>query len=267
MIKDVLPRYGACAPQSITRADVLEILRAIEARDSLVMVRRVKLWLKHMFEFAIDDETRPEVGASPVPAGHLRSFLAPEQGHFPAITDLPEIPGLMKALRGYGPVIVRTELIFSAYVFQRPTEVRKAKWEEFDLDAGRWVIPAERMKRDREHWVPLAKQVVEMLRAHAGVVGSKGWLFPGRRYLQPLSEGSLEAAVHSIGYKGRHTPHGFRAMAHTTLAEHLKIDERFIEKQLSHEEENKVKRAYNRAEYWEERVTMMQRWADFLDEQ
>lgn len=266
MEKDVLPHIGAKPVEQVTRADIVAILRRLEERGALVMLRRVRMYLHQMFEFALDEEP-PRIQAMPVPTGHLKSFMAPEPGHYPALTDVDEVPGLMRAIRAYERTIVRACLLMAAHTFQRPTEVRSATWDQFDLDAARWVIPEGRMKKRREHWVPLSPQVVAMLRAHQGVVGTVGWLFPGIRRDQPISEGTMNGALEKMGYKGRHSPHGFRAMAHTILAEHLRVDERFIEKQLSHEEKNKVKRAYNRAEFWDQRVEMMAAWSTWLDSQ
>jgi len=239
----------------------------VEGRGALEMVRRLRMWLRELFEFGIDDEKRPALLASPVPMGTLRSFKPHKARSFPAVTNAPAVPKLMVALRSTGNWTVRAALLFSAYVFQRPTEIRAARWEEFDLDAARWVIPAERMKLRLEHWVPLATQVVQLLRQHQGVVGDEGWLFPGRRYDMPLSEGTLSGRLNACGYDGKHSPHGFRAMARTVLDEKLKVDTRFIEKQLSHEVDTRLKGAYNRAEYWDDRVLMMQTWADWLDAQ
>ena len=262
--KDVLPEIGAMHPGAVERKHIVAILRKMERRNALVLLRRLRMWLKQMYEFALDAELAT---SSPVPTGHMKSFMAPEEGHFAAITDPAEVPGLMRAINGYEHPVVRVALLMAAHTFQRPTEVREAKWEEFDLDAAKWVIPESRMKKRREHWVPLSPSVVAMLRKHQGVVGEDGWLFPGRRYDQPISEGTLKAALDAMGYNGRHTAHGFRAMANTILTERLKADERFIEKQLSHEEENKVKKAYNRAEFWDDRVKLMAVWSEWLDAQ
>jgi integrase len=262
MRKDVLPAIGAKAPGDVTRQDVLAILRALESRGALEMLRRVRMWLQQAYEFGIDAE---RVQISPVPTGHLKSFLPPDKGHFAAITGPADVPALMRAIRAYPKPVLRAALLFSAYVWQRPTEIREATWSEFDLDAARWVIPAARMKLRREHWVPLPTQAVDLLRAHAGVVGTWGWLWPGYRIGKPLSEAALGAALDSMGYKGRHTPHGFRAMARTICEEHLHLDSRAAEKHLAHEEADKVKRAYNRSEYWPERVALVQAWADWLD--
>ncbi len=265
--KDVLPAIGAREPSTVQRADIIEILRALEKREALVMLRRVRMWLKQAYEWALDSEDYPTVTANPVPTGHLRSFMAPQAGHFPALTDPGEVPALMRAIRGYSQPVVRTALLFSAYVWQRPSEIREATWSEFDLAAGMWTIPASRMKMKKEHWVPLAPQVVELLKAHQGVVGDDGWVFPGFRYGKSLSESALSAALDSMGFKGQHSPHGFRAMARTILVERLGAADAHLEKQLAHEEPNKVKRAYNRAEFLAERTAIMSLWADWLDAQ
>ena len=265
MAKDVYPRIGARHPRDVSRQDVLDVLRELEKRDALEMLRRVRMWLRQAFEAAID---AGHIDASPVPAGHLKSFMPPKKGHFPAITDPAAVPGLMRALDSWPKPVVRTGLLLSAHLWQRPSELRLARPAEFDLDGGRWIIPADRMKLGREHWVPLTPQVVKILRAHLDVVGEGSeWLFPGLRYGKPLSEATLGAALATMGYKDRHTPHGFRAMARTILEEHLGADPRFLEKQLAHEEADKVKRAYNRAEHWEGRVKMMQQWSDWLEKQ
>lgn len=263
-VKDVLPRIGALHPAQVTRQDIIAILRALEARGALEMLRRVRMWLRQLYEWALDAE---KVGASPVPTGHLKSFMAPDRGHFPALTDPADVGPLMRAIQAYPHSVVRAALLLSAHVWQRPSEVREATWGEFDLEAARWVIPAERMKLRREHWVPLSPQVLELLKAHAGVVGSDGLLFPGKRYGKPISEATMGKALDAMGYKGRHTPHGFRAMARTILEERLGVDARWAEKQLAHEETDKVKRAYNRAEYWAERVAMMAQWSAWLEGQ
>lgn len=264
--KDVLPVIGAKQVDEVTRSDIVEILRKLEDRNALVMLRRVRMYLKQMWEFALDEEP-PRATSMPVPTGHLKSFMTPEPGHFPAITERAGAKKLMRAIHGYDRTVVRTALLLAAHTFQRPTEVRSARWEEFDLDAGKWTLQAERMKKRRDHLVPLSKSVVALLKAHQGVVGTQGWLFPGMRRDQPISEGTLNAALDTLGYKGKHCAHGFRAMARTLIAEELKVEERFIEKQLAHEIDRQLRGAYNRAAYWDDRVKMMAAWSSWLDAQ
>lgn len=263
-IADVLPEIGVMRPQDVTRADILKILRTIEARGSAVMLRRVRMWLKHVFEYGVDDEERANLTVMPVPTGHMRSFIPAEPGSFPAVTDPDEAGQLMVAIGTFRPYVTRTYLTLAAHLFQRPTELRTATWDQFNLDSAVWVIPADVMKKEREHWVPLSPVVVEMLKKHKGVVGDEGHLFPGRNHNKSITLETAEKAIHSIGFKGRHCPHGFRAMARTIGEERLGIDEKFLEKQLSHEEQDKVKRAYNRAQFWKDRVALMQRWSQFL---
>jgi integrase len=261
-LKDVLPAIGAMRPDEVTRRDVLDILRKLEGRGSLEMLRRVRMWLRQLYEFGLDAE---RVQASPVPTGHLKSFMEPQRGHFPALTDPASVGPLLRAIRACNKPIVRFGLLLSAHLWQRPSEIRLAQVEEFDLDGAVWVIPAERMKLRREHWVPLSPQVVAMLRKHIGVVGPRGWLLPGQRHDKPLSDGTLGKALDGMGYAGRMTPHGFRAMARTILEERLEVDARYLEKQLAHEEADKVKRSYNRSEHWAGRVTMMAAWSAWLE--
>lgn len=265
MTKDVLPEIGAMPVDAVTRADIVRILRNLESRGALVMLRRVRSYLKQMWEFALDEEP-PRATVMPVPTGHMKSFLPAKSGHFPALTEPGEVRGLMRAIRAHPHTIVRACLLLSAHAFQRPTEVRAATWAEFDLDAALWRIPAERMKRGQEHWVPLSPAVVALLRCHQGVVGTEGWLFPGRRRDQPISEGTLAGALDALGYKGRHCPHGFRAMARTIIVEQLRIPADYVEKQLSHEtDRSRMNGAYDRTEFLEDRRVMMVRYSEWLD--
>jgi len=261
-----MPAIGTKLPHEVTRADCVGILRKVEARGATVMLRRLRMWLRQMFEFGIDDERRPLLNSLVVPTGHLTSFKRDKKGNYPAITKPTEALELMRAIRRLDKYINRAALLMSARTFQRPTEIREAKWEEFDLDAGIWRISAHRMWFKAEHWVPLSRQCVEELRTLQGVVGDTGWLFPGQKDGRPISEGTLTSQLNSMGYQGKHTPHGFRAMARTIIVERLRFNKDYAEKQLSHEtDESGNSGAYDRAEYWVDRVLMMQAWSDFLD--
>jgi integrase len=140
-----------------------------------------------------------------------------------------------------------------------------ARWNEFDLEAARWDIPAERMKMGTPHIVPLSRQAVELLRVLHLVTGHGELLFPGERNRRtPMSNNTILGALERMGYKGRMTGHGFRGVASTLLHEQgFRHDH--IEIQLAHQERNAVSAAYNHALYVKERARMMQRWADSLD--
>lgn len=264
--RNVLPEIGARRVAEITRQDIIKLLRPIESRGSLVTLRKVRMWMRQMFEFELGKE-HPAIAANPVPIGRLTAFKAAEKGHFAAITNVADVPALMQAIHNWVRPLPRMALLMSAHTFQRPSEVRESSWSEFDLDAAKWIIPAERTKMRQEHWVPLSPQMIALLRQHQGVVGDHGLLFPSRIDGKPLSEMTINKALKSMGYHGRHTTHGFRAMARTILDEHLKVDVRFIEKQLSHEIDRALGGAYNRSGYWDGRVKTMAIWSDWLDAQ
>lgn len=172
----------------------------------------------------------------------------------------------MGAIHHYkGSAVVRLALRMQALTFVRPGELRWAKWPEFDMADALWVIPAERMKMKREHWVPLSRQVLGVLEELHEITGHREYLFPSMRARKdvPISENTLNAALKSLGFDSIHVAHGFRAMASSLLNE-MGWRPDVIERQLSHVEENKVRAAYNRAEYITERRRMMQAWSDFL---
>ncbi|MDD2335335.1 MAG: site-specific integrase, partial [Geobacteraceae bacterium] len=151
-------------------------------------------------------------------------------------------------------------------VFVRTGELRKAEWVEVDLENAEWNIPAEKMKMEKAHLVPLSRQAVEILRELQPVTGSGTYLFPGRAS-KPMSENGINAALRYLGYdKETMTGHGFRAMARTILDEVLQVRIDFIEHQLAHAVKDPNGRAYNRTAHLAERRKMMQQWADYLDE-
>jgi integrase len=162
---------------------------------------------------------------------------------------------------------VRIALQLLALTFVRPGELRSAAWSEVDLDAAVWTIPPEKMKMRRPHRVPLARQAIDLLRGLHELTGHRDLLFPGAwAHEKPLSENTLNAALRRLGYaQDEMSAHGFRAAASSMLNESGKWNADAIEAQLAHVDGNLVRRAYARAEFWEERVKMMQWWADRLD--
>lgn len=198
----------------------------------------------------------------------LTEALAPVQTtHFAAVTVPDDIGLLLRdidAYVGYTSVVYCLKIL--PYVFTRPSELRLAHWSEFDLKNAIWSIPASRMKMRREHVVPLAKQVLTLLKELHVYTGNGELLFPSTRALTtPISDAAPLAALRRMGYgKDTMTLHGFRAMASTRLNE-LGFRADVIEAQLAHKEPDSVRLAYNRAEYMEERRILMQSWADYLD--
>ena len=193
--------------------------------------------------------------------------LAPAQEkHHAALTTKDGARAVMRALDAYqGSFVVCAAVRFTALTFVRQVELRFATWDEIDWEERMWLIPAERMKMRREHMVPLSRQAIAVLEEMRRVNGTQPYIFTGqggRR--RPISENTVRCALQSMGFAGEMTAHGFRSMASTLLNE-MGWRSDVIERQLAHVDKNKVRSAYNRAEYITERRQMMQAWADFLD--
>jgi integrase len=179
---------------------------------------------------------------------------------------LSEIPDFVKAidpLPSYFPNKVALRLVLLTLV--RSTEALRARWSEIDLEKAEWRIPAERMKKRRQHTVPLPKQAIELLKRLKAVTGNHEYLFPNRNDpRRPVSIGVLWKALESMGYTGKFSPHGIRATGSTVLNE-MGFRPDVIESQLAHQERSRTRASYNQAEYLQERREMMQAWADLID--
>jgi integrase len=177
-----------------------------------------------------------------------------------------ELPEFLTKLNAYdGQPLTRLALKLIVLTFVRSRELRGARWAEFDLERAEWRIPAERMKITAEHIVPLSQQAIAILDELRPLTGGYALVFPGRsNYSKPMSENTLLYAMYRMGYHSQATVHGFRATASTILNE-MGFRPDVIERQLAHAERNKVRAAYHRSEYLEERRRMMQTWADYLD--
>ena len=147
----------------------------------------------------------------------------------------------------------------------RPGELRGARWEEIDTNAATWRIPAQRMKMRTEHIVPLSRQALEVLETVKPLASKIGLVFPSPYYpTKSLSENTFNSALARMGYKGIATAHGFRALF-STVANESGWNPDAVERQLAHMERNKIRAAYHRSTYTEERRKLMQWWADYLD--
>jgi len=164
-----------------------------------------------------------------------------------------------------GTPYTRLALQMIALTFVRTSELIEARWEEFDLPAAEWRIPAARMKMRPPHIVPLSTQAVDALQCLQELRNLSSLVFPGERdHERPMSNNTILKALERMGYKGRMTGHGFRGVASTMLHEQG-FDHTLVELQLAHQEQNQVSAAYNWATYLPERRKMMQWWADHLD--
>ena len=258
----VFPWLGARPLTEIDPPEALMILKRIEATGANETAHRVKGLIGRVFRYAI-----AHGNAKRDPTADLRGALAPvvSRSHS-AITEPKAVADLLRALDGYsGQFSTRCALRLAPLVFARPGELRHMEWGELNLEAAEWRIPAAKMKMREAHIVPLSSQAVDILKELEPLTGRGRYVFPGVRTAgEPMSENTINAALRRLGFdKETMTGHGFRALASTRLNE-LEWAPDVIERQLAHTERNKVRAAYNRAQYLAERRKMMQAWADYL---
>ncbi|MCJ7603795.1 MAG: tyrosine-type recombinase/integrase [Desulfobulbaceae bacterium] len=259
----ILPNLGQRQINEVTAPVLLAVLRKIEAQGYIETAHRVKQICGQIFRYAIATGR-----AERDPAADLKGALPPAKSkRMASIIDPKGVGGLLRAIDDYkGSIVTQCALQLGALTFVRPGELRRAEWEEIDLDAAEWRIPAEKMKMKSPHIVPLSKQAVSVLNKIQPLTGQGRYVFPSERTrARPMSENTVNAALRRMGYtKEEVTGHGFRSMASTLLHE-LGWRSEVIERQLAHQERNKVKAAYNHAEHLAERKKMMQAWADYLE--
>ncbi|HEL4826708.1 TPA: tyrosine-type recombinase/integrase [Stenotrophomonas maltophilia] len=257
------PWLGRRPIEDISTAEVLSVLRRLEAQEKIESTQRLRQICGQVFRYAVATGRLDRD-----PASALRGALKTAKNrHYASITDPLKVGELLRAIDGYtGQFTTLCALKFAPLVFTRPGELRKAEWVEIDLDAGQWSIPAEKMKMGVAHIVPLSKQAIAILKELQPLTGKSRYVFPSIRSLRdPMSENTVNAALRRLGYgTDDMTGHGFRSMASTLLHEQGWTSDA-IGRQLAHSERNPIKAAYNRAEHLPERKRMMQAWADYLD--
>lgn len=261
---DILPCLGARPIAAIEAPDLVAMSKTIAQRGARDIAKRALETTGQIFRYAIaHGYTKRNPAAEIRPSDVLPSARKVNY----ARVDAKDLPVLLRAIEVYqGTHITRLAMKLMALTFVRTSELIAARWEEFDLEAARWDIPAERMKMRTPHIVPLSRQTVDVLNTLKTLSGSSEWLFPGdRSSKKPMSNNTILKALERMGYKGRMTGHGFRGVASTLLHEQGYAHEH-IELQLAHAPRNAVSAAYNHALYLEPRAKMMQDWADFLEQ-
>ncbi|TWC30228.1 integrase [Pseudomonas sp. SJZ079] len=257
----VFPKIGSLPVKNITPAHVLDVLTTSAKKNGLTVAAEAKRSMSGIFELAVST-----LRADSDPVYPVRKALPTNktQHKRPLTTD--EIGQLLRDIEKHGG---RHETI-SAFRLMwltlcRPNEAVEAQWTEFDLDAATWRIPAERMKKRKEHTVPLPTQAVEILQALHGITGRYVHLFPHRdERTRPMVAASFRQMLKVQGWSGKYSPHATRTTGSTRLNE-MGFSADWIERQLAHTEPNAVRRTYNHAEHLADRAKMMQQWADMLD--
>ncbi|MEL7452868.1 MAG: integrase arm-type DNA-binding domain-containing protein [Pseudomonadota bacterium] len=249
----------------ITPAELLSTLQKVEQKGHHETARRMRSLSGRVFRYAVATSR-----ATADPSALLRgALITPTVKHHSALTDPIEVGELLRAIDGFsGQPLTCLALKLTPHVFVRPGELRRAEWEEFDLQKSVWTISADKMKMRDPHMVPLSRQAKEILEAAQVISAGQRYVFsslyPGNR---PMSENTINAALRRMGYSGNEmTAHGFRAMASTLLNESGKWSSDAIERALAHKDTNAVRGIYHRGTHWNERVEMAQWWSNHLDE-
>lgn len=278
--RDVFPRIGSFPIADLTAPKILEVLKAIEDRAAIETAKRVRQRISATFVYGIAKGI-----CERDPAEKLGAVLKPlRKGRQPAITDLARLRRMINdAEEDHARPITRLALRLLALTAVRPSEVRGARWDEFEnLNDSHplWRIPSARMKGDLrrkediggDHLVPLAPESLCVLRALWPLTGGGPLLFPSNRHShRPMSENAIGYLLNRAGYHGHHVPHGFRAAFSTIMNEWAKEqgrpdDRAVIDLMLAHVPANKVEGAYNRAAYMPRRRELAQTWAKMVSE-
>jgi integrase len=260
----VFPLIGGIPIGEVDAPQVRRVLLRMQSLGKVHSGHRVRSLIGEVMRYAI------AMGmATYNPCPDLIGVLPPaEVKHRAAVTDPKQIGALLRAIEDYqGNPATRCAMKLAALTFVRPGELRQAEWAEMDLGKKEWRIPAEKMKMKRPHIVPLCQQSIAVLKELKLLTGHGKYLFPSERTAKrPMSNNTVLSALRRMGYsKQEMSGHGFRSMASTNLNE-MAFHPDHIERQLAHSENDKVRAAYNYAEYLPERKRMMQAWGDYLDQ-
>lgn len=258
----LIPKIGERPIKDLASSEVVKLLREISDKTPATAIK-ARQFCGQIVEHAIQNGLRPE-GYFLSTRGAVK--VAPVK-HMPSAKTPQEAAKLLKSLDGYNSYPVRVALRLLMLTFVRPGVMASARWEDVDLDAAEWRIPEfEGNKTKSLHIVPLATQAVDLFKEMLPISEGAVYVFPGRDAPQTthMNMNCLSKAFRALGFQGQAVPHGSRGMA-STLLHGMGFNSEWIERQLAHVETNKVKAAYNHAQYLEERKSMMQHWADYLD--
>ena len=258
----VEPKLGRVPVREITAPMLLAALNDIQRSGRRETARRLRSLVGRVLNYAIATG-RAENNPAPALQGALAT---PSVRHHPAVIEPKALGELLGAIDGYGGFpSTNAAMKLSAHLFQRPGEIRTMRWADVDFDAAIWTIPAGKTKMRREHRVPLSRQAVSIIRSMKDVAAYSEYVFPSFNPKKPLSENAVTGALKRMGYGGIMTAHGFRTTASSLLNESNEFHPDAIERALAHQDSNAVRAVYNRTQYWDERVRMMQWWSDKID--
>ena len=261
---DIFPAIGDFPIKEIEPPLLLQVIRKIENRGAHELAKRQLQKCGEIFRYAIATGN-----AVRDPSADIREALKPvKKGHFAAL-DIKELPDFIKAIEKNDARLyqnTRNALKLIMLTFVRTSELINARWDEIEFEAKEWVIPAERMKMGKEHIVPLSNQAIKILEWQKELAGHWPLVFPSSvKPQKSISNNTILGAIKRLGYQGRMTGHGFRALAMSAIKQELGYRHEVVDRQLAHAPKSKVDQAYDRALFLEDRKVMMQDWADYLD--
>lgn len=263
--KDVFPEIGSFPINEVTPLVLLDMLRKIERRGAHEMVRACRQYCGQILRYGVaTGRAERDFTADIKEALKTRKVT-----HQPSLSP-DEIPEFIKALREndarlYWQTRLALEMLMLTFV--RPIELVSAEWSEFDLKGKCWVIPVGKTKMNKVHIVPLSPQSLRILeKLNSSNRRSKYVFIHQYDAAKHMSRDALSKAIRSMGFQGRHTAHGFRSLAMTTLLEKLNYPFHVIDCQLGHGKRNQLGSAYDRSEFLDERVRMMDDWGKYIDD-
>ena len=263
--KDIKPQIGNMDIRDLKSLDILNAIRKIEQRGAIDLAYKAMTIISQVMRYGIcTDRCERDLTTD------LKGALQPNKvGHYAATTDPQKFRKLLLAIEAYvGSKTVKNALLLHSYLFQRPGEIRTMEWDEIDFDKKLWNIPAAKMKTRQPHIVPLSKQAIEIIKEQQKITTGKYVLPSHRSPNRPMSDNTVNCSLRTMGYdRTMHTAHGFRATARTLLDEELEVPVEHIEQQLAHSVRDPLGRAYNRTKHLRQRTEMMQKWADYIDNQ
>lgn len=258
--RDVFPVNGEICITDIKAHTLVKAIQPVQARGALETVRRLYQRINEVMVYAQNTGL-----TDAVPSVNIgKAFEKPQKKNMPSIR-LDQLPQLMQTMRTANiGLSTRCLFMWQLLTITRPAEASEARWDEINLDAKEWKIPAARMKMNREHIVPLSDEALAILEMMKPLNGAREYVFPSRiKPTQSMNSQTVNAALKRAGLGGVLVSHGLRSIASTALNEQV-FSPDVIEAALAHVDKNEVRRAYNRSDYIEQRRPMMQWWADFV---
>jgi integrase len=262
--RDVFRAIGDVPVKLLTSKMILDMAQEVKKRGANDLAKRLIQMCRHVLKYAMVTGRLNNNVAEP-----LRGMIKPKATKHHAALDYHDLPKFLDDLYSNKARLMPLTVLavkFMMLTFVRTGEMIAAEWHEFDLEEKIWLIPASRMKMGKEHIVPLSDQAVEILKEIREMHGNKIYVFPGRESSRKhMSDGTILGALKRMGYAGKMTGHGFRAMAMEIIMEKLNYRHEVPDRQLAHSKRGDVNKAYDRAMFLDERKIMMQDWADYLD--